>query len=67
MSNYKQVYQTLWGEECGVCLSDDQDEYFINKCNCKNLVCGRYIHKCVTQTDKKKQSKDVHFVEWSST
>lgn len=28
----------LWGEECGVCY-EEKCLYFVNKCNCKNIVC----------------------------
>lgn len=32
------MFQELWMEECKICL-DNQEIYFINECNCKELVC----------------------------
>ena len=35
----------LWGESCGICC-ETPDIYFVNPCDCKNLVCRDCSYKC---------------------
>lgn len=32
------MFQELWSEECDICC-DNQEIYFINECDCRELVC----------------------------
>lgn len=46
VSTRKKVFEELWGEKCDVCLYE-KEKYFINKCECKKLVCSTCVYRYV--------------------